>query len=52
MLYIQRESPGKDKEANWLPTPEGEFSLVFRTYLPAKEILDQAWEIPGLVKAK
>jgi hypothetical protein len=52
MLYIQRESPGKDKEANWLPTPEGEFSLVFRTYLPAQEILDQTWEIPGLVKAK
>ena len=52
MLYIQRESPGKDKEANWLPTPEGEFSLVFRTYLPAKEVLDQTWEIPGLVKAK
>ena len=51
-LYIQNASPGKDKEANWLPTPDGEFSLVFRTYLPAKEIVDQTWQIPGLVKVK
>ena len=27
-LYFQNESPGKDKEANWLPAPKGEFNLT------------------------
>jgi hypothetical protein len=51
-LYLQKKSPGKDKESNWLPSPEGEFLLAFRTYLPTKEIVEQTWEIPGLVKVK
>ena len=52
-LYIQSESPGKDVEGNWLPAPKsGSFRMVFRTYLPAKEIVDQTWQIPGLVKVK
>lgn len=43
-LYIQRESPGKDKEANWLPTPaEGPFSMNLRLYWPAAEALDGRW---------
>lgn len=50
-LYIQSESPGPEKEGNWLPSPkEGPFFLVFRAYLPGKEIVDQTWQIPGLVK--
>jgi len=52
-LYIQSESPGKDKESNWLPAPKsGSFRLVFRTYMPAKEIVEQTWQIPGLIKVK
>jgi hypothetical protein len=52
-LYIQNDSPGKELEGNWLPAPKsGSFRLVFRTYLPAKEIIDQTWQIPGVVKAK
>lgn len=52
-LYIQSESPGKDMESNWLPAPKsGSFRLIFRTYLPTKEIVDQTWQIPGLVKVK
>jgi len=51
-LYIQNTSPGKDNESNWLPTPKGEFLLAFRTYLPGKEIVEQTWQIPGLVKVK
>ena len=31
-LYLQAESPGKDKEANWLPAPKGKFVLVMRIY--------------------
>jgi len=33
-IYIQSQSPGKDKEANWLPAPEGEFNLTMRMYWP------------------
>ena len=52
-LYIQNQSPGKDKESNWLPAPKsGSFHFAFRTYGPAKEIVDQTWQIPGLVKVK
>ena len=47
-LYIQHDSPGKDKESNWLPSPEGEFFVVFRTYGPGKKLLSQEWELPGL----
>lgn len=43
-LYIQRESPGKDKEANWLPTPAtGQFSMNLRLYWPEAEALDGRW---------
>jgi hypothetical protein len=33
-LYIQKDSPGKDKEANWLPAPDGPIYLVMRLYWP------------------
>ena len=33
-LYIQHESPGADKEANWLPAPEGAIFLALRLYWP------------------
>ena len=36
-LYLQATSPGKDKEANWLPTPKGPFYLIFRNYAPSPE---------------
>ncbi len=51
-LYLQNESPGKDKEANWLPAPKGDFWVVFRNYGPGKGLIDQTWEMPGLVKVK
>ena len=35
-MYLQAESPGKDKEANWLPAPKGKFQLVMRIYAPKK----------------
>ena len=50
-LYLQRESPGKDKEANWLPTPEGEFSLTMRLYAPKAEALDGRWLPPAVRRA-
>lgn len=48
-IYIHHDSPGKDKESNWLPSPEGEFFVVFRTYGPGKELLAQTWEMPALI---
>ncbi len=33
-IYIQNESPGADKEANWLPAPKGKFQLMLRMYWP------------------
>lgn len=46
-LYIQRESPGADKESNWLPAPaDGNFSLMMRLYWPALEVLDGSWAPP------
>lgn len=50
-LYIQNESPGKDKESNWLPSPKGQFILMMRLYWPrekAPSIIDGSWKIPGV----
>lgn len=51
-LYIQNESPGKDKEANWLPAPEGAFMMVLRLYWPKAEATEGKWTQPVLMKAK
>jgi len=40
-IYVQKDSPGTDKEANWLPAPEGIFFLILRTYLPAEDLVNQ-----------
>jgi hypothetical protein len=48
-LYIQNTSPGKDKEANWLPAPAGHFILMLRLYWPKEKppsILDGSWKPP------
>lgn len=48
-FYLQAESPGKEKEANWLPAPKGKFTLILRVYGPSKtppSILDGSWEPP------
>ena len=51
-LYIQRESPGQDKEANWLPTPNGPFMIALRIYWPKPEALDGRWKQPPLERVK
>jgi hypothetical protein len=45
-LHFQNESPGADREMNWVPTPKDEFSLYIRTYWPKAEILDGSWKPP------
>jgi hypothetical protein len=51
-LYIQADSPGKDKESNWLPAPKAGFYMLMRMYLPKSEVLNGQYEIPGAVKTK
>jgi len=45
-LYVQHESPGVDKEPNWLPVPQGRFNLTFRAYQPEQAILDFTYRAP------
>ncbi|MBX3731822.1 MAG: DUF1254 domain-containing protein [Verrucomicrobiae bacterium] len=48
-LYIQNQSPGADKESNWLPAPKDKFVLMLRLYWPSEtnpSILDGTWRIP------
>lgn len=50
-LYIQNMSPGKDKEANWLPAPKGDFILMMRLYWPSEKhpsIIDGTWKPPAV----
>jgi hypothetical protein len=47
-LYIQNESPGKDKEPNWLPAPKGPFIMAMRLYWPKEAALDGKWTAPPL----
>ncbi|RYD19778.1 MAG: DUF1254 domain-containing protein [Verrucomicrobiaceae bacterium] len=51
-LHLQHESPGKEKEANWLPAPKGAFLPVLRLYWPKEEALDGRWKAPALVREK
>jgi hypothetical protein len=48
-LYFQNESPGADKEANWLPAPKGPFNLTMRLYAPKSEALTGKWNPPAVV---
>jgi hypothetical protein len=53
-LYLQADSPGKDKENNWLPAPKGQFIPMLRMYGPnpnPPSILDGSWAPPPIVKA-
>jgi hypothetical protein len=52
-LYIQKDTPGVDKESNWLPAPQNpnsSFNLKMRIYWPGQTVLNEQWEIPGIVK--
>jgi hypothetical protein len=56
-LYIQNKSPGADKEANWLPAPNGPIYLVIRLYWPKTTppsilpVGEGTWQPPGVKRA-
>jgi len=47
-FYIQNESPGADKESNWLPAPKGPFMCVMRLYWPQPEAIEGTWSPPPM----
>ena len=51
-LYFGAKSPGKDKETNWVPAPNGAFSLYIRCYWADKAVLDGTWMPPQVEKVK
>ena len=53
-LYVQKDSPGKDNEQNWLPAPADEFVLMMRLYWPSEKapsLLDGTWKPPEVKEA-
>ena len=53
VIYVQNESPGADKQANWLPAPKDRFNLMLRLYWPDENdpsILNGSWVIPAVTK--
>src|SRR5439155_24575438 len=51
-LLIQNESPGKDKESNWLPAPKGPFMMAMRLYRPKEEAVEGKWTAPPAQQVK
>jgi hypothetical protein len=49
-LYVQKNSPGTDKKANWLPAPGGPFYCIMRVYMPKPEALNGTWKAPLMKK--
>jgi hypothetical protein len=49
-ILMQTNSPGPDKESNWLPTPQGRFRPIVRMYQPQKAILDGTYVLPAIRK--
>jgi hypothetical protein len=49
-LYVSHDSPGADKESNWLPAPDGPFFAVLRLYWPKPAALDGRWKAPKLTQ--
>jgi hypothetical protein len=51
-IYIQKDSPGAAKQANWLPAPDGPIYMVMRLYWPKQAALDGSWKPAPIVRAK
>jgi hypothetical protein len=51
-LYFQHNSPGPDREANWVPAPTDNFSLYIRTYWPKQAVLDGTWVPPKVQRMR
>ena len=45
-IFIQPTAPGGERVVNWLPSPKGKFTLVWRGYLPRAPLLDGSFRLP------
>ena len=50
VIHVQKDPPGADREANWLPAPDGPYYVILRLYLPEQQVLDGEWAAPKLFK--
>ncbi|NYF32627.1 DUF1254 domain-containing protein [Sphingopyxis sp. JAI108] len=53
-LYLQHDTPGKEREANWLPTPKGAFVPMLRMFQPKTgrpSVFDGSWRPPAIVRS-
>jgi hypothetical protein len=51
VIYVQKDRPDADKLSNWLPAPEGAFSLYIRAYWPLPPIAEERWTPPPVIPA-
>ncbi len=51
-IYIQRDSPGRQKESNWLPAAQGSFDVTMRIYWPKESVLNGSWKPPAIQMAR
>ena len=51
-IYIQHDSPGADKESNWLPAPTGKLGITMRLYAPKAQVLEGRWAPPTVQKVE
>jgi len=51
-IYVQNKSPGNDKEANWLPAPDGPIYMVMRLYWPKESALNGTWKPAPVVRGQ
>lgn len=51
-VYIQVQSPGTDKEVNWLPAPPARFSVMLRLYWPDLAAWEDGWRPPPLQQVR
>lgn len=50
-IYLQSDSPGTERESNWLPSPaQGQLGITMRLYEPKAPILDGRWNPPAIKK--
>lgn len=49
-IYISSIQPANSN--NWLPAPNGEFSLTLRAYLPSEDLLLGDWLPPAVINIK
>ena len=49
-ISISSKNPGQAKESNWLPVPDGPFTLLLRMYFPDDSVVKGQYQIPPVEK--